>query len=645
MNKNTKYPQGPLLSKINSPDDLRKLNKNQLEQICSELRQYIIDIVSEKGGHFSASLGVVELTIALHYVFNTPSDQLVWDVGHQAYGHKILTGRKEQFPTNRIYKGLSGFPKRSESVYDTFGVGHSSTSISAALGMAMASKVNGETNKQHIAVIGDGSMTAGMAFEALNHAGAEKSNLLVILNDNCMSIDPAVGALKEYLTDISTSRTYNKAKNNIWKILGKISKFGPNAQAVAKKVEKVVKSTLLGESNYFESLNFRYFGPIDGHDPKHLVSVLNDLKDIPGPKILHCLTVKGKGYKPAEKGDSTKWHAPGIFNKETGEFIVGKKKITPPKYQDVFGDTIIELAKINEQIVGVSPAMLSGSSLNKMMAEIPERTFDVGIAEQHAVTFSAGMATQGKVPFCNIYSSFMQRAYDQVIHDVALQKLNVVFCLDRGGLVGADGATHHGAYDIAFFRCIPNMIVSAPMNESELRNLMFTAQLPNQGPFSIRYPRGNGAMINWKTPFEEIKIGTGRVVKEGEEIAVLSFGNPGNFVVKAQEQFEKEGLDIAHYDLRFAKPLDEKLLHTIFQKFDKIITIEDGCLHGGFGSSILEFMANNDYQAKVKMLGIPDIFIHHGTQEELYNDCYYDAEAIISSVQKILEKSRITQAG
>ena len=645
MSKTTRYPQGPLLSKINSPDDLRKLNKNQLEQICSELRQYIIDIVSEKGGHFGASLGVVELTVALHYVFNTPSDQLVWDVGHQAYGHKILTGRKEQFPTNRIYKGLSGFPKRSESVYDTFGVGHSSTSISAALGMAMASKVNGEKNKQHIAVIGDGSMTAGMAFEALNHAGAENSNLLVILNDNCMSIDPAVGALKEYLTDISTSRTYNKAKNKIWKILGKISKFGPNAQAVATKVEKVVKSTLLGESNYFESLNFRYFGPIDGHDPEHLVSVLNDLKDIPGPKILHCLTVKGKGYTPAEKGDSTKWHAPGIFNKETGEIIVGKKKKTPPKYQDVFGETIIELAKINEQIVGVSPAMLSGSSLSKMMAEMPERTFDVGIAEQHAVTFSAGMATQGKVPFCNIYSSFMQRAYDQVIHDVALQNLNVVFCLDRGGLVGADGATHHGAYDIAFFRCIPNMIVSAPMNEKELRNLMFTAQLPNQGPFSIRYPRGNGVMLDWKTPFEEIEIGTGRVVKEGEEIAILSFGHPGNFVVKAQEQFEKEGLNIAHYDLRFAKPLDEKLLHTIFQKFDKIITIEDGCLQGGFGSSILEFMANNDYQAKVKMLGIPDTFIHHGTQEELHNDCHYDTEAIVSSVQKILEKSLITQVG
>jgi len=460
-----------------------------------------------------------------------------------------------------------------------------------------------------------------------------------------MSIDPAVGALKEYLTDISTSQTYNKAKNRIWKILGKISKFGPNAQAVAKKVEKVVKSTLIGESNYFESLNFRYFGPIDGHDSEHLVSVLNDLKDIPGPKILHCLTVKGKGYIPAEKGDSTKWHAPGIFNKETGEFIVGKKRKTPPKYQDVFGETIIELAKINEQIVGVSPAMLSGSSLSKMMTEMPERTFDVGIAEQHAVTFSAGMATQGKVPFCNIYSSFMQRAYDQVIHDVALQNLNVVFCLDRGGLVGADGATHHGAYDIAFFRCIPNMIVSAPMNEKELRNLMFTAQLPNQGPFSIRYPRGNGFMLDWKTPFEEIKIGTGRLVKEGEEIAILTFGHPGNFVVKAQEQFEKEGLNIAHYDLRFAKPLDEKLLHTIFQKFDKIITVEDGCLQGGFGSSILEFMANNDYQAKVKMLGIPDIFIHHGTQEELYNDCQYDTKAIVSSVHKILEKSLITQLG
>lgn len=645
MSNTSKYPEGPLLSNINSPDDLRKLNKSQLEQISSELRQYIIDVVSEKGGHFGASLGVVELTIALHYVFNTPVDQLVWDVGHQAYGHKILTGRKEQFPTNRIYKGLSGFPKRSESVYDTFGVGHASTSISAALGMAIASKSNGKNEKQHIAVIGDGSMAAGIAFEALNHAGAENSNLLVILNDNCMSIDPAVGALKEYLTDISTSKTYNKAKNKLWKILGKISKFGSNAQTVAKKVEGVIKSTLLGESNYFESLNFRYFGPIDGHDTKHLVNVLNDLKDISGPKILHCLTVKGKGYSPAEQGDSTKWHAPGLFNKDTGDFIVGGKKKKPPKYQDVFGETIIELAKDNEQIVGITPAMLSGSSLNKMMKKMPERTFDVGIAEQHAVTFSAGMATQGKIPFCNIYSSFMQRAYDQVIHDVALQNLNVIFCLDRGGLVGADGATHHGAYDIAFFRCIPNMIVSAPMNEKELRNLMYTAQLPNQGPFSIRYPRGNGVMIDWKTPFEEIEIGTGKIIKEGEEIAILSFGHPGNFVVKAQEQFNKEGLNIAHYDLRFAKPLDEKLLHSICQKFTKIITIEDGCLQGGFGSSILEFMANNNYQVHVKMLGIPDTFIHHGTQDELYNDCHFDLKAIVNSVHAILEKSLVSQVG
>ena len=645
MNISEKYPQGELLSQINSPADLRKLNLSQLEQVCSELRQYIIDIVSEKGGHFGASLGVVELTVALHYVFNTPNDQLVWDVGHQAYGHKILTGRKEQFSSNRIKGGLSGFPKRSESVYDTFGVGHASTSISAALGMAIASKSNGDNTKQHIAVIGDGSMTAGIAFEGLNHAGVENTNLLVILNDNCMSIDPAVGALKEYLTDISTSKTYNRARNKIWKVLGKISQFGPNAQKIAKKVEGAVKTTLLGESNYFESLNFRYFGPIDGHNAKHVAEILNDLKNIPGPKILHCLTVKGKGFIPAEKGDSTTWHAPGIFDKETGEIIKNKTKKTPPKYQDVFGETIIELAKENENIVGVTPAMLTGSSLNKMMAEMPNRTYDVGIAEQHAVTFSAGMATQGKLPFCNIYSSFMQRAYDQVIHDVALQNLNVVFCLDRGGLVGADGATHHGAFDIAFFRCIPNMIVSSPMNEQELRNLMYTAQLPNQGPFSIRYPRGNGVMLDWKTPFEKLEIGVGRKIKDGEEIAILSFGHPGNFVLSAQETFEKEGLNIAHYDMRFVKPLDEKLLHTIFKKFNTIITIEDGCLQGGFGSAILEFMANNNYQTAVKRLGIPDEFIHHGSQEELHHDCKYDVNAIIATVHEVLANKLVSQVG
>ena len=645
MSKKKKYHQGELLRQIDSPEDLRKLNANQLAQICDELRQYIIDIVSEKGGHFGASLGVVELTVALHYVFNTPVDQLVWDVGHQAYGHKILTGRKESFSTNRIKGGVSGFPKRSESVYDTFGVGHASTSISAALGMAIVSKNKRNKNKQHIAVIGDGSMTAGMAFEGLNHAGAENTNLLVILNDNCMSIDPAVGALKEYLTDISTSKTYNKARNKIWKLLGKISQYGPNAQAIAKKVEGAVKTTLLGESNYFESLNFRYFGPIDGHDAKHLAEVLKDLKDIPGPKILHCLTVKGKGYTPAEKGDSTTWHAPGIFDKKTGEIIKTKTKKTPPKYQDVFGETIIELAKANKNVVGITPAMLTGSSLNKMMAEMPNRTYDVGIAEQHAVTFSAGMATQGKTPFCNIYSSFIQRAYDQVIHDVALQNLNVVFCLDRGGLVGADGATHHGAFDIAFLRCIPNMVVSAPMNEQELRNLMYTAQLPNQGPFAIRYPRGSGVLLDWKLPLKEVKVGSGKKIKDGEKIAILSLGHPGNFVLEAQKEFEKEGLNIAHYDMRFAKPLDEKLLHKIFKKFSQIITIEDGCLQGGFGSSVLEFMANNNYTSTIKRLGIPDEFINHGTQKELYHDCKYDSIEIISTVHKLISKNIASQAG
>ena len=634
----SKYSAGPLLSKINSPSDLRKLSKTDLPQVSEELRQFIVDVVSEKGGHFGASLGVVELTVALHYTFNTPSDQLVWDVGHQAYGHKILTGRRDNFHTNRIYKGISGFPKRSESVYDTFGVGHSSTSISAALGMSLASELKEDKNKQHIAVIGDGSMTAGLAFEGLNHAGSEDTNLLIILNDNCMSIDPAVGALKEYLTDIATSKTYNRVKNKVWKILGKISKFGPNAQKVVQKLEGAIKSSLLGESNYFESLNFRYFGPIDGHDVKHLAEVMEDLKHIPGPKILHCITQKGKGFKPAEEGNTTKWHAPGLFNKETGEIISPKKKKTPPKYQDVFGDTIIELAKENASIVGVTPAMLSGSSLTKMLSVMPDRVFDVGIAEQHAVTFSAGLATQGMIPFCNIYSTFMQRSYDQLIHDVALQNLDVVFCLDRGGFVGADGATHHGVFDIAFLRCIPNMTVSAPMNEQELRNLMYTAQLPNKGPFSIRYPRGNGVMLDWETPLEEIEIGKGRRIKDGEEIAILSIGNTGNFVVEADKDFIKEGLDIAHFDMRFVKPIDKELLHTIFQKFDKVITIEDACLQGGFGSAVIEFMVDNNYKSEVVRLGVPDEFINHGTQQQLYTECYFDVEAIKESVHKLISR-------
>jgi len=624
-----------LLPHINSPSDLRKLPENQLKDFCEELRQTIIDQVSVNGGHFGASLGVVELTTALHYVFNTPTDQLVWDVGHQAYGHKILTGRKDVFHTNRIYKGISGFPKRSESEYDTFGVGHSSTSISAALGMAVASQYKGDKNRQHIAVIGDGAMTAGMAFEAMNHAGVSGANLLVILNDNCMSIDPNVGALKEYLTDITTSHTYNKVREDIWKLLGLVSKFGPNAQEIVKKVEKGLKGALLKQSNLFEALNFRYFGPVDGHDVDHLVKVLSDLKDIPGPKILHCLTVKGKGYALAEQ-DQTKWHAPGLFDKITGEI----KKSTsttpqPPKYQDVFGHTLLEMAQTNEKIMGVTPAMPSGSSLNIMMKAMPDRAFDVGIAEQHAVTFSAGLATQGLIPFCNIYSTFMQRAYDQVLHDVALQNLNVVFCLDRAGLAGADGPTHHGAYDIAYMRCIPKMTIAAPMNEQELRNLMYTASQDNMGAFTIRYPRGNGVMVDWKTPLEILPVGVGRKIKDGEKVAILTLGHPGNFAVEACEQLAKENIFPAHYDLRFAKPLDEKMLREVFENYTHIITVEDGCLQGGVGSAVLEFMADHQLNAIVKRLGIPDQYIEHGEQPELWKECGYDAEAIAAAVREV----------
>lgn len=633
-----------LLNKIDLPQDLKKLKSAQLPQVCDELRQFIVEIVSQKGGHFGASLGVVELTVALHYVYNTPYDQLVWDVGHQAYVHKILTGRKDVFHTNRIYKGISGFPKRSESEYDTFGVGHSSTSISGALGMAVASKYKGETEKQHIAVIGDGAMTAGLAFEGLNHAGIENSNILVILNDNCMSIDPNVGALKEYLTDIATSHTYNKVKDEVWNLLGKVSKFGPNAQSIAAKIEHAVKSVLLKQSNYFESLNFRYFGPVDGHDVEHLSRVLNDLKDIPGPKILHCITKKGKGYEPAEKGSPTKWHAPGLFDKSTGELVKADSTPKPPKYQDVFGKTIIELAKENEKIMGITPAMPTGCSLGMMMQEMPERAFDVGIAEQHAVTFSAGLATQGLVPFCNIYSSFMQRAYDQVIHDVAIQNLNVVFCLDRGGLVGADGPTHHGVYDLAFFRFIPNMIVSAPMDEKELRNLMYTAQLPNKGPFSIRYPRGNGRFVDWKSPLQEIEIGTGRKIKEGSDVAILTIGHVGNFAVDAASDLQEEGYNVGIYDMRFVKPLDNNLLDEVFQKYDKVITVEDGCIQGGFGSAVLEYMVDQEYAAKVIRLGIPDLYVEHGTQAELWKECNYDKDAIKETVKKIVTQKKVAQS-
>jgi 1-deoxy-D-xylulose-5-phosphate synthase len=513
--------------------------------------------------------------------------------------------------------------------------------------MAVANHYKGETQRQHIAVIGDGAMTAGLAFEGLNHAGFEKdANLLVILNDNCMSIDPNVGALKEYLTDITTSHTYNKVKDEVWKLLGKISKFGPDAQTIASKVSHALKGTLLKQSNLFEAFNFRYFGPVDGHDVIGLAKVMADLKDIPGPKILHCVTRKGAGYKFSEEGNPTKWHAPGVFNKETGEIVkIVPKSPEPPKYQDVFGYSIVELAEKNDKIMGVTPAMPSGCSLNIMMQAMPKRAFDVGIAEQHAVTFSAGLATQGLVPFCNIYSSFMQRAFDQVLHDVAIQNLNVVFCLDRGGLVGADGATHHGAYDLAYMRMIPNMVVSAPMNEEELRNLMYTAQLPNQGPFSIRYPRGNGVMTEWKTPFKAIKIGEGRKVTAGEDIAILTIGHPGNFAQKAIEALKGSGVSIAHYDMRFVKPLDTLLLHEVFSKFSKVITVEDGCLMGGFGSAVLEFMVDQKYQAEVIRLGIPDEYIHHGTQEELWADCRFDAQSIIQTISTIfkLNQEKIKQ--
>ncbi|HTM92842.1 MAG TPA: 1-deoxy-D-xylulose-5-phosphate synthase [Flavisolibacter sp.] len=628
---------GPLLQTINSPEDLKKIPKEQLHQVCDELRQYIVDVVSVHGGHFAASLGVVELTVALHYIYNTPYDQLVWDVGHQAYGHKILTGRRDNFITNRKYKGISGFPKRSESEYDTFGVGHSSTSISAALGMAMAAKYKGETHRKSVAVIGDGAMTAGLAFEGLNHAGVSDADVLIILNDNCMSIDPNVGALKEYLTDITTSYTYNKLRDEIWKLLGKLPVGKKFTRDMASKLDASLKGMLTKSSNLFESFNIRYFGPIDGHNITKLVDTLKDLRNIPGPKLLHILTVKGKGYALAEK-DQTKWHAPGLFDKISGEIYKKKYDLPqPPKYQDVFGHTILELAEKNEKIFGITPAMPSGSSLNIMMKAMPHRAIDVGIAEQHAVTLSAGMATQGMKVFCNIYSSFMQRAYDQVVHDVAIQKLPVVFCLDRGGLVGEDGPTHHGAYDIAYFRCIPNMIISAPMNEQELRNLMYTAQLESTRlPVVIRYPRGEGVMPEWKKPFEEITIGKGRKLRDGKDIAILSLGHPGNFAAAAIRELKAEGITPAHYDLRFAKPLDEELLHEALQNYEKIITVEDGTIIGGFGSAIAEFMAENNYKNDLKILGIPDCLVEHGTLKELHHECGYDAAAIADAVREMM---------
>lgn len=627
---------GTLLSTINSPSDLKTLSEDELPRLCDEIRRFIIDVISVNPGHLSASLGTVELTVAIHYVFDTPSDKLIWDVGHQAYAHKIITGRKDRFYTLRKFDGISGFPKMSESEYDAFGTGHSSTSISAAFGMAVASSLLKNTGKQHIAVIGDGSMTGGMAMEAMNNAGVSKANLLVILNDNNIAIDKNVGALKEYLLDIATSRSYNRFKDLVWKMMGGDTSYGANSRSIVKQVGNAVKSTILKKSNLFEAFKFRYFGPTDGHDVIHLVKILRDLQRIPGPKLLHTITVKGKGLSNAEK-EPTTYHSPGAFDKNTGEIIKLEcaEKLSP-KFQNVFGKTIIELAELNKRIVGITPAMASGCSLNMMMQVMPDRAFDVGISEQHAVTFAAGLATQGMIPFCNIYSTFMQRALDQVIHDVALQKLHVVFCLDRGGLVGEDGATHHGAFDLAYMRMIPDIIIAAPMNEMELRNMMYTAQLEGMGPFSIRYPRGRGFLTEWKLPFQSLEIGKAEKVREGKDIAIICIGITGNFAMEAAEQLEKEGIHSSVYNMRFLKPIDEEILHEIFKKFNKVITVEDGTILGGLGSAVLEFKNEHNYTAKVKMLGIPDKFAMQGSPEELYRFYGYDMEGITKTVKEMI---------
>ncbi len=616
------------LDQINSPDDLKKLQPDELKVYCAELRHFIIEQLASNPGHLGSSLGVIELTVALHYVLNTPNDKLVWDVGHQAYAHKIITGRRDSFCTNRKLGGLSGFPRMDESPYDAFGVGHSSTSISAALGIAVASALRGE-KREVVAVIGDGAMTGGLAFEGLNNAGASNADLLVILNDNRMSIDLNVGALKEYLLSITTSKRYNQVKSHAWTHLEGV----PKLRRALQKLGNAFKGGMLQQSNLFESFNFRYFGPVDGHNVEALVRVLSDLKHIPGPKLLHVLTVKGKGYQPAEEHQRT-WHAPGLFNPETGERIVKAKPGEPPRYQDVFGETLLELARQDDRIVGITPAMPTGSSLNIMMEQMPDRCFDVGIAEGHAVTFSAGLAADGLVPFCNIYSSFMQRAYDNVIHDVALQGLHVVMCLDRAGLVGEDGATHHGVFDLAGLLPVPGLTIASPLNEVELRNLMFTAT-KTSGPFVIRYPRGKGVISDWKRPMELLPIGEGQVLREGNEIALLSIGPVGNDAAWAAEQMVAEGVSVLHADLRFAKPLDEKLLHRIGREFSQVVTVEDGVIEGGVGEAVLAFFNTHGYSCRVTSLGIQDRFIPHGTVDQLKAMCGYDRQGILQTLRKV----------
>ena len=625
MEQDTSYM---LLKSLDTPEDLRRLEADKLPEVCKELRQKIIDELSRNPGHFGSSLGVVELTVALHYVFNTPYDRIVWDVGHQAYGHKILTGRRDTFCTNRKLHGLCPFPSPHESEYDTFTCGHASNSISAALGMAVAAKKNGENNRHVVAVIGDGSMSGGLAFEGLNNASSTPNNLLIILNDNNMAIDRSVGGMKQYLLNLQMSEGYNKIRYKLSKMFYKWGILNEERRKSLIRFNNSLKSMLVQQQNVFEGMNIRYFGPIDGHDVNNLARVLKEIKDMQGPKLLHIHTTKGKGFGPAEKA-ATIWHAPGIFDKETGERIVIDTDGLPPLFQDVFGNTLLELAQQNDKIVGVTPAMPSGCSMNILMKAMPDRGFDVGIAEGHAVTFSGGMAKDGLIPFCNIYSSFMQRAYDNVIHDVAIQKLNVVLCLHRAGIVGEDGPTHHGAFDLAYMRPIPNLTVASPYDEHELRNLMYTAQLPDKGPFVIRYPRGRGVLVDWKSSFEEIQIGKGRKLKDGKDMAVITIGPIGNTARKAITRAEAESkMSIAHYDLRFLKPLDEEMLHEIGKNFCRIVTIEDGVLKGGMGSAILEFMADNRYTPTVRRIGLPDKFVEHGPVKDLHRLCGMDEEGI-----------------
>lgn len=622
-----------LLNRIHFPADLHQLSEEQLPEVCAELRQYIIDVLSENPGHLGASLGTVELTVALHYVFNAPYDRIVWDVGHQAYGHKILTGRREAFHTLRKFGGISGFPNPAESEYDAFIAGHASNSISAAMGMAVASALKHE-DRHVIAVIGDGAMTGGLAFEGLNNASVNPNNLLIILNDNNMAIDHSVGGLSQYLVDITTSQAYNKMRYDVYRGLKKINLIDDSRRDNILRFNNSLKALLTQQHNLFEGFSIRYFGPVDGHDVGYLVKLLNDIKDMQGPKLLHIKTKKGKGFKPAEES-ATEWHAPGRFNKETGERIIVHKLNEPQLYQDVFGHTLVELAEKDERIVGITPAMPTGCSMTYLMKEFPDRAFDVGIAEGHAVTFSAGLAKEGMIPFCNVYSSFMQRAYDMVIHDVALQKLHLILCLDRAGLVGEDGATHHGVFDLAYLRPIPNLVISSPLNEWDLRNLMYTGYKISDGPFVIRYPRGKGEKSDWRNEMQILPIGKGRKLREGNDIAVLSLGPIGNEAIKAINQVEPDGISVAHYDMIYLKPLDEALLHEVGRKFKCVITIENGVIAGGLGSAVLEFMADHGYAPQVKRIGVPDQFIEHGSIPELYKLCGMDADSIAGIIRQL----------